>query len=904
MSDPRRGRAACMAFLMLASLVAALPVAADEGSTSGKTAATEGRSLRHDPDASLVEAGTTWAMATDVTASLDGTETTYHPASGTQARAVGEQAPGSDVPVYRPLDRPDDPALHRFGTHDVLLRHTGFPTAAGLGVLELRYTGLENLWLARIADPFEGPAEATRLAGEPGVLAAEPVLVSFASPDFTPTDPLFPEQWHLHNTGQSGGLAGLDIGWVAASDLSTGASSHVNVIDDGVVYDHPDLDDGRYVATSSDDHCAGGTDPAPSPGDNHGTSVAGLIAATAHAPEPPAEGPGGGMGGIGGVGVAPDVAFSAQRLIACGISSSDVAEAFTLTPDVIDVYTNSWGFTPGASMTHPLRAPAAAAYASARDTGREGLGNLIVWSAGNGAVSGDSAAYDEHKTQRSVIPVAAIGNGGVIADYSEGCSCLIVAAPSSGGTIGQTTTDIPGTAGYDTTDYTCQDSPSTCFGGTSGAAPVVAGVIALMLDVNPALTWRDVHHILAVTADSDIVTGPTEMVAFETNAAGHAYHHRYGFGVVDAEAAVTTASTWTNLGPERSTTIRFNGPAEAVPDGTGGFPSPGDAVAVELVVSEAFTIEDAVLEIDATHTYENDLEVVLVSPCGTRSTILSGRGPDAGADLVGHTVTSRHFLGESTIGEGCEAPGAGPGTAEGPASGTWIVEVRDLAEFDTGSIDALTLSLYGHDAVTGNRAPVADAGPDQVVRSGDVVVLDGTGSSDPDGDPLTYQWTQTAGPPIALDDDTAPMPSFEAPSVATRTDYAWELVVDDGQPTEATSDPDTFALRVKPVRSGGGDNQPPVADAGPVQTVTEGALVQLDATGSSDPDGDAITCQWQQRRGTAVTLDDPASCTPSFTAPTAAGGRDDRLVFALRVRDEHGAKDVDKAKVQVEAAAP
>jgi peptidoglycan/xylan/chitin deacetylase (PgdA/CDA1 family) len=188
---------------------------------------------------------------------------------------------------------------------------------------------------------------------------------------------------------------------------------------------------------------------------------------------------------------------------------------------------------------------------------------------------------------------------------------------------------------------------------------------------------------------------------------------------------------------------------------------------------------------------------------------------------------------------------------------------------------------------SGNRSPVADAGPAQTVSAGSTVQLDGSGSSDPDGDSLTYQWTQTGGTPVTLSSSTAEQPTFTAPSSAGTLNF--RLVVNDGQ---VNSSPDTVAVTVT-----GGSNQLPVADAGSAQTVSTGSTVQLDGSDSSDPDGDSLTYQWTQTGGTPVTLSSSTAEQPTFTAPSSAG----TLNFRLVVRDGQVDSSPDTVAITVQA---
>ncbi|WP_172299271.1 PKD domain-containing protein [Pseudoruegeria sp. HB172150] len=207
--------------------------------------------------------------------------------------------------------------------------------------------------------------------------------------------------------------------------------------------------------------------------------------------------------------------------------------------------------------------------------------------------------------------------------------------------------------------------------------------------------------------------------------------------------------------------------------------------------------------------------------------------------------------------------------------------------------DTVTISV---EAPT-NVAPTADAGPNQTVDSGEAVTLDGTGSSDPESDPLTYAWTQTSGTTVTLDDSTAASPGFTAPTLpinGSDEDLVFQLIVNDGF-TDSAADTVTISVEAP-------TNAAPTADAGPDQTVASAATVSLDGSGSSDGDSDPLTYAWTQTSGTTVTLDDPSAASPGFTAPTlATNGSDEDLVFQLIVNDGTVDSAADTVTITVEA---
>ena len=169
-----------------------------------------------------------------------------------------------------------------------------------------------------------------------------------------------------------------------------------------------------------------------------------------------------------------------------------------------------------------------------------------------------------------------------------------------------------------------------------------------------------------------------------------------------------------------------------------------------------------------------------------------------------------------------------------------------------------------------NTVPTADAGVPQSVSEGSLVTLFGGGSRDVDLDDLSYKWTAPQG--INLSSITAKSPSFIAPKVGEDTDYTFMLVVNDGQYDSLVS---TTVVTVKDV------NKPPIADAGAKQSVNEGALVTLDASGSRDEDFDELSFTWTAPEG--IELSSTSVTYPTFTAPPV--DKNTILTFGLLVND-------------------
>ena len=189
-----------------------------------------------------------------------------------------------------------------------------------------------------------------------------------------------------------------------------------------------------------------------------------------------------------------------------------------------------------------------------------------------------------------------------------------------------------------------------------------------------------------------------------------------------------------------------------------------------------------------------------------------------------------------------------------------------------------------------NDAPSASRAGPRRVDEDDSATLAASHSSDTEDEPLTYSWTQTAGPVVVLSDGSAAQPTFTAPNELVNTDLTFQVTVED--PGGQTSI-DTVTITVN------ADDDAPAASAGPDQTVNEEDVVTLDATGSGDPEGEALTYTWVQTSGPAVTLSDNGASQPTFTAPNELVNTD--LTFQVTVQDPGGQTSIDTVTITVNA---
>ena len=537
-------------------------------------------------------------------------------------------------------------------------------------------------------------------------------------------DPLYPYLWHLKNTGQKifsveGGTPGMDINVEKVWAMGiTGKGVRIAVSDRGLEIRHEDFQgqllDGEHRNYGNPELAPTYVgDPTPSEDDDdgdHGTSVTGFIVMAAH-------------NGIGGRGVA----YGAKVAGFGGTVGGGDAVLLDQAQGDFDIFNQSFG---KASCEFRSRGDDYIAQLKhGVENLRSGKGALYIKAAGNdfnhqpralcdinlpeddrSLYVGNASIADEH-AYPWVVVVGAINAKGTRAAYSIPGSALWVVAPGgeevtpAGENIVQspamTTTDLSGCdRGYHrsddpwavllfggnakTLDPEC--NYLTLLAGTSFASPIVAGVVALMLEANPDLTWRDVRHILAATSrkvDGDRKTishpqdmdmaGHTYQQTWVTNAANYSFHNWYGFGLVDAYAAVQAARNYsTDLGDlvesawvDSSTTLDL-----AIPDNSAA------GATHALNVTGTWTVESVQIKVTMTHPAIGNLGLELTSPSGTKSIIIPINSLREHSNMVDAPLLSNAFYGES-------------------ATGNWTIKVIDPKASDTGTLNKWSIKIFG-----------------------------------------------------------------------------------------------------------------------------------------------------------------------------------------------------------------
>ena len=538
-------------------------------------------------------------------------------------------------------------------------------------------------------------------------------------------DPLRSEQWHLKNTGQSTfssstGIVGIDINTAFAFGNSfLGQDIRIAVSDTGVEINHSDLKSNVLEGASKDYTLTPPYLGFPTPDDAHGTAVSGIIAAEA-------------WNNYGVTGVAPLAKIAGFQFLSSAQTSGILMDQASGDFDIFN-------YSYGDSVTRDI--PSDLDYLDQLQdmvtNGRGGLGSFFVKSAGNEFIFADSfsrptvcAPHNSNAPFENESPyllvVGAVDARGVKSTYSSAGSNIWVSAP--GGEYGDSepailTTDLPtclkgfskatsnpvnpfeyNNALNSSCDFT------SAMNGTSSAAPIVSGSIALILSANPNLTHREVKHILAMSAKkidqynqsfsgsdhpSNFLLGCPGLSlddydyeqGWVPNARGITYNNFYGFGMVDTEAAIKMARDFSldplNALPLPSQIVEnkdFNllsyrsSPGAAIPDKDAA--GLDDTITINSALSFVETVQ---IRVSVDHARSGDIGIELTSPSGVKSILLNINNSfliDGDEDL-NITLASQAFYGEV-------------------ADGAWTIKVIDGQEGKTGTLSSWNIALFGH----------------------------------------------------------------------------------------------------------------------------------------------------------------------------------------------------------------
>lgn len=412
-------------------------------------------------------------------------------------------------------------------------------------------------------------------------------------------DPIFNEQWHLFNPVQLGHDVNVTGVWL---DGVTGKNATVAIVDDGLDMYSDDLK-ANYYAQGSYDFNDKTDEPKPRlSDDHHGTRCAGEVAA--------------GRNHVCGVGVAYDSKIAGLRILSKLISDADEAVAMNYDFQHNDIYSCSWGPPDdGRSMDAPgilIRR----AMLNAVQNGRHGLGSIYVFASGNGAANEDNCNFDGYTNSIYSITVGAVDRKGQHPYYSEKCSAGLVVTYSSGSGDAIHTTDVGQNACYNG------------HGGTSAAAPLAAGIFALVLEVRPDLSWRDMQYLAMTTA----VPINLDSGDWQDTTVGKKYSHTYGYGKIDTYAIVEAAKTWKSVKPQAwfySPWIHVN---QAIPQGNVGIAVSFAVTPDMLKEANLERLEHVTVTMNVDHTRRGDLSVDLISPNGVVSHLSVTRKLDSAAE--------------------------------------------------------------------------------------------------------------------------------------------------------------------------------------------------------------------------------------------------------------------------------
>ncbi|CAH1263814.1 PCSK7 [Branchiostoma lanceolatum] len=418
-------------------------------------------------------------------------------------------------------------------------------------------------------------------------------------------DPYYSLQWHLHNRDNSG----MDVNVLNVWKKNiTGSGVTVAVIDDGIEWTNPDLQD-NYSPEGSFDLNSNDPDPMPefdTKGQNHhGTRCAGEIAAVANS--------------VCAVGVAFHAKISGIKILDGPMTDNLEAAAFNKNMHINDVYSCSWGPDDDGKTIDGPHYLARKALLYGVTGGRQGYGSIFVVASGNGGSAGDNCNYDGYANSIYTVTIGAVDETGGIPYYAESCSSMLAVTFSSGDAFHK---------GIVTTDWQMGKGTGCTTGhsGTSAAAPLAAGMVALMLQIN------------------------RQSSEWTVNAAGFYHSHQHGFGLMDAWRLVNAAKVWEPV----SWLMSLNSPTlheDYVFTGGHTVKFFYNVTKRDADIHFLYSLEYVLVTVSVSHSSRGNLELKLVCPSGTKSVIAAARPKDKSKDGIKEwTFSTVRCWGEAAVG--------------------------------------------------------------------------------------------------------------------------------------------------------------------------------------------------------------------------------------------------------------
>ncbi|KAK3588783.1 hypothetical protein CHS0354_011991 [Potamilus streckersoni] len=433
-------------------------------------------------------------------------------------------------------------------------------------------------------------------------------------------DDLWSEMWYFHG----GGYNNTDMNVIPAWNKGfSGKNIVVTILDDGIERVHDDLLDNYdpYASYDVNDH-----DPDPMPRYNptnenrHGTRCAGEVAAKANNSKCI-------------VGIAFNSKIGGVRMLDGDVFDAVEATSLSFNRSHVDIYSASWGPDDDGRVVDGPGPLALKAFVDGITQGRGGKGSIFVWASGNGGNAKDSCNCDGYTNSIYTLSISSISEEGKKPWYLEECSSTLATTYSSGA--------------YKEKQIISVDLHNLCtetHTGTSASAPLAAGIVALVLEAKPDLTWRDIQYITLMTArpmpDGDWVT----------NGVGRKVSLRYGYGIMDASAMVDLALKWTIVPEQHICEIPSQIQNSEIQDS--GYVETMDTSACDGSQNSIKFLEHVQARIKMKTKRRGDIVLHLTSPMGTKSTILPQRPNDSdrakGFDKW--AFLSVHFWGENPVG--------------------------------------------------------------------------------------------------------------------------------------------------------------------------------------------------------------------------------------------------------------